>query len=203
MTDTKEPRWYLKLLAPGAPIGWVDPSSMYINARAFNDLLDDLAEPFALGEIDLVVATEPFGFVLGAGLAARLGVGVLSIRVDSHLAGPTDTSDFPKKSGAVGKLETRKPGFRPGTRVLMVDQWVESGGAMRGALELIKRQDAVIAGIATLCIEEGRGNEYLRETYKCSTAVLPSTSMQEQCNANKFDHFDNFDWESILPDASG
>ena len=201
MTDMQDSRWYLKLLAPGAPIGWTDPSPLYMNAQAFSDLLDDLTGPFKSDRIDLVVAMEPFGFMLGAGIATRLGLGVLTVRKETLLAGPIDTVEYPRTSGTPGKLVTRKPGFVPGTRILLVDQWVESGGAMSGMLELVKRQGAVIAGIATLCIEEK--NAHLRSEYKCATAVLPGTDIQEQCNRHRLDHFDDYDWTSIVPQPDG
>lgn len=197
MTDINESRWYLKLLAPGKPIGWTDPSPLYMNAQAYSDLLDDLTKPFSPEEIDLVVATEPFGFIIGAGIATRFGRGVLTVRKDALLAGPIDEVAWPKTSGETGRLVTRRPGFKPGTRVLVVDQWVESGSAMRGLLELVKRQDAVVAGIATLCIEDR--NEHLRKEYKCSTAVIPGTSFQEQCNRHELDHFEGYDWSAIAP----
>lgn len=198
----KDPTWYLKLLSPGLELGWVDPPSMYMKAEAFQNVIDDLTEPFSPDEIDLVVGVEPFGFVLGAGIAARLGKGFLPIRVDKPQAGPKDVADFAKKSGETGKLEMRNPAFHPGTRVLLVDQWVESGGAMRGALELVKRQNAVVAGIATLCIEENTANANLRSEYKCATVVIPGTDFQRQCNQKKLDHCENFDWYSILPELT-
>lgn len=198
MNEVKSSRWYLKLLAPGEPIGWTDPSPLYMNRQAFSDLLDDLTTPFKGDQIDLVVAMEPFGYMLGSGIATRLGLGVLVVRKDALLAGPLDTIEYPRTMGrAPGQMTTRKPGFLPGTRILVVDQWVESGGAMNGILELVRRQDGVVAGIATLCIEEK--NAHLRNEYKCATAVLPGTDIQEQCNRHQLDHFQDYDWNAIVP----
>ena len=41
----RDDRWYLNIMAPntkGDKFAWLDPTSIYINAAAFNDLLDDL-----------------------------------------------------------------------------------------------------------------------------------------------------------------
>ena len=38
-------RWYLKLMAPntrGSDFAWLDPTPVYLNQAAFNQLLDDL-----------------------------------------------------------------------------------------------------------------------------------------------------------------
>lgn len=204
MTNDRDSRWYMKLMAPpteGKDYGWIDPATMYSHAQAFNALLDDLTEPFSPDEIDVVTGTEPFGFVLGAAIAARLGKGILTIQLTTPVATPADAVDFPySKTGNPRQLEIRKPAFAPGTRVLVVDNWVETGGAMRGALELIERQGGTVAGIATNCIEESPLNNELRKKYKCSTAVLPGTDLQRQCNKHWLDSFDEFTWELVLPE---
>ncbi|TPJ38557.1 phosphoribosyltransferase family protein [Mesorhizobium sp. B2-6-5] len=207
MSDDRNARWYLKLLGPnlkGKPFGWVDPSAMYVNARALNALLDDLMAPFKPEDIDVIVATEPLGFVLGAAIAARMRKGIVTIRKAGTVSAPSERVDFEDaKAGAVGQLEMRKPAFRPGTRVLLVDQWVESGGAMRGAIKLVECQGGIVAGIATVCIEESPANLRFRENYTCATAVLPDTELQRQCNAKRLSSFDGFNWEDILPEIGG
>ena len=77
MTDAKGPRddrWYLSLMSPntkGPKFAWLDPTSIYINAAAFSDLLDDLVADLKGVEFDVVGGCDAMGFVLGAGLAAR------------------------------------------------------------------------------------------------------------------------------------
>lgn len=47
---TRDDRWYLPLMAPntkGPKFAWLDPTSIYINAKAFHALLDDLCAPFS------------------------------------------------------------------------------------------------------------------------------------------------------------
>ena len=86
MNDARGPRddrWYLNLMAPntkGAKFAWLDPTSIYINSHAFNDLLDDLTEPLDASAIDVVAGLDAMGFVLGAAIGARLGRGFLPIR---------------------------------------------------------------------------------------------------------------------------
>ncbi|MEO0681309.1 MAG: adenine phosphoribosyltransferase, partial [Pseudomonadota bacterium] len=79
-SDPKGPRddrWYLRLMAPntkGARFAWLDPTSLYLNAAAFSDLLDDLDADIGDLEFDCVGGLDAMGFVLGAALAARRGV---------------------------------------------------------------------------------------------------------------------------------
>ena len=53
----------------GEKYAWLDPSSAYINARAFHAMLDDLLESFSADDIDVVAGFDAAGFVLAAAMA--------------------------------------------------------------------------------------------------------------------------------------
>ena len=196
--------WYLPLMAPnvkGERFAWLDPSTIYINARAFHALVDDLIAPFDPSEIDLVAGFDAMGFVLGSAMATRMGKGFLTIRKAGKVPVETDVVDFVNYSGRAQQMEMRKPAFAQGTRVLLVDQWVETGGTMDAGIRLVERQRGVIAGIATVCIEENDGGAVYRGRYRCSTAVIPGTAEQEQCNRKTMDHFADFDPACYFPET--
>ncbi len=126
MTDhdkgPRDDRWYLNIMAPntkGDKFAWLDPTSIYINARAFHDLLDDLMADLEGVEYDVVAGLDAMGFVLGAALAARSQVGFLPIRKAGKLCVDTDSVSFGNYSGRTQDMEMRKPAFAPGTRVLL------------------------------------------------------------------------------------
>ena len=196
--------WYLPLMAPnvkGERFAWLDPSTIYINAAAFHALVDDLVAPFDSSEIDVVAAFDAMGFVLGSAIATRLGKGFLAIRKAGKVPVETDVVDFVNYSARTQQMEMRKPAFAPGTRVLLVDQWVETGGTMDAGIRLVERQGGVVAGIATVCIEETAGGAAFRDRYRCSTAVLPGTAAQDQCNRKTMDHFAGFDPACCFPET--
>ena len=196
--------WYLPLMAPnvkGERFAWLDPSTIYINASAFHALVDDLIAPFDPSKIDLVVGFDAMGFVLGSAIATRIGRGFLTIRKEGKVPVETDVVDFVNYSKRTQQMEMRKPAFPPGTRVLLVDQWVETGGTMDAGIRLVERQGGIVAGIATVCIEETAGGAVYRGLYRCSTAVIPGTAEQEQCNRKTMDHFANFDPTCYFPET--
>ena len=185
-------RWYLKLMAPntkGEKFAWLDPTSIYINGAAFHDLLDDLVADLDGVECDVVGGLDAMGFVLGSALAARLGVGFLPIRKAGKLCVDTDAVSFTNYSGRTQDMEMRKPAFPPGTKVLLVDQWIETGGTMTGAVQLVERQGGTVTGLAAVAIEENEATDEFRRLYRCAAGVVPGSEWQRQCNAQYLESF--------------
>ena len=198
----RDDRWYLKLMAPntkGEKFAWLDPTSIYINQAAFTDLLDDLQSDLEGIEVDVVGGLDAMGFVLGAALAARRGVGFLPIRKAGKLCVDTDKVSFTNYSGRTQDMEMRLPAFAPGTRVLLVDQWMETGGTMEGAIELVERQKGVVAGLVAVAIEETPRVEVLRQRFPFVSAVQPGTKWQEECNAQMLSSFADYHPEAAFP----
>lgn len=205
MSNNKGPRdnrWYLSLMAPntkGDKFAWLDPTSIYINGVAFNDLLDDICDDLDSNLIDVVAGLDAMGFVLGAAIATRLGKGFLPIRKAGKLCVETDSASFKNYSGRVQEMEMRVPAFSSGTRVLLVDQWVETGGTMHGAVQLVEQQQGVVAGMVAIVMEENEKTKAYRESYHCVTAILPGTELQRQCNAQFLESFNAYDPELAFP----
>ena len=195
-------KWYLHIMAPntkGDKFAWLDPTSIYINGDAFHDLLNDLLEDLDDVQADVVAGIDAMGFVLGAALATRLGIGFLPIRKAGKLCVETDAVSFVNYSGRVQQMEMRKPAFQSGTRVLLVDQWIETGGTMTGAIELVERQAGIIAGIVAIAIEENTVTNAFLKNYKCVSAVTSGSPLQKQCNDQYLESFDTYSPETAFP----
>ena len=198
----RDDRWYLRLMAPntkGDKFAWLDPTSIYINDTAFHDLLDDITADLTEVPCDVVGGLDAMGFVLGAALAARLGVGFLPIRKAGKLCVDTDCVSFTNYSGRTQDMEMRHPAFAEGTRVLLVDQWIETGGTMEGAIRLVENQNGVVAGIVALAVEESPGAKKLRAGYPTFSAVVPGSRWQQECNAQRLSSFDTYRPERVFP----
>ena len=202
MTDTRNTRWYLDIMSPntkGEKFAWLDPTSIYINGGAFTQLLDDLTADLEGVDCDVVAGLDAMGFVLGAALATQIGVGFLPIRKAGKLCVDTDSVSFTNYSGRTQDMEMRTPAFAAGTRVLLVDQWIETGGTMDGAIRLVERQGGIVAGIATIAMEDNDRTAGYRAAYPVVTAVQPSTDLQEQCNRQTLDSFASYKPEMAFP----
>tara|TARA_B100000900_G_scaffold365052_1_gene340065 strand:+ start:164 stop:805 length:642 start_codon:yes stop_codon:yes gene_type:complete len=195
-------RWYLNIMSPntkGEKFAWLDPTSIYINGDAFHDLLDDLVVDLEPVTCDVVGGLDAMGFVLGSALATRLGVGFLPIRKAGKLCVDTDSATFSNYSGRTQDMEMRKPAFAAGTKILLVDQWIETGGTMDGAIRLVQQQGGKIAGLVAIAMEDNETTASYRKKFPCITAVLPDTDLQQQCNRQSLDSFASYDPSMAFP----
>ena len=204
--QTKKDRWYLDIMSPntkGEKFAWLDPTSLYINGDAFHDLLDDLVLDLKNVKCDVVAGLDAMGFVLGTALATRLNVGFLPIRKAGKLCVDTDSVTFTNYSGRTQDMEVRTPAFLSGTRVLLVDQWIETGGTMDGAIRLVKQQEGIVAGLVAIAMESNAKTDEYRECFPCITAVRPNTELQTQCDRQSLDSFKAYKPEMAFPKLLG
>ena len=96
-------------------------------------------------------------------------------------------------------MEIRQPAFAEGTRVLLVDQWIETGGTMDGAIRLIEKQGGSVAGLVAIAMEDNDQTAGYRKRFPCITAVRPGTDLQEQCNRQHLDSFADYKPEMAFP----
>ena len=200
--QTSGNRWYLNIMSPntkGEKFAWLDPTSIYINGDAFHDLLDDLVADLEPVTCDVVGGLDAMGFVLGSALATRLGVGFLPIRKAGKLCVDTDSVTFSNYSGRTQDMEMRKPAFAACTKVLLVDQWVETGGTMDGAIRLVEQQGGEVAGLVAIAMEENEKTAGYRKKFPCITAVLPDSDVQQQCNRQNLDSFASYEPSMAFP----
>jgi adenine phosphoribosyltransferase len=201
-TGTRNDRWYLNLMAPntkGPKFAWLDPTSIYINGEAFHDLLDDLVTDLKDIKADVVGGLDAMGFVLGSALATRLGIGFLPIRKAGKLCVETDKVSFGNYSGRTQDMEMRIPAFAAGTKVLLADQWVETGGTMDGAIRLVERQGGKVVALAAVAIEENAVTNAYREKYRCVSGVVQGSKWQKECNAQVLSSFKTYKPEMVFP----
>ena len=195
-------KWYLNIMSPntkGEKFAWLDPTSIYINGDAFHDLLDDLMSDLEGVKCDVVGGLDAMGFVLGSALATRLGVGFLPIRKAGKLCVDTDSTSFSNYTGRTQNMEMRRPAFATGTKVLLVDQWIETGGTMGGAIRLVEKQGGKVAGLVAIAMEDNEKTASYRQKFPCVTAVLPDSTLQQQCNRQSLDSFSSYQPSMAFP----
>jgi adenine phosphoribosyltransferase len=119
-----------------------DPESL----RAAVDGLVEYAEPL---RPDLVLGAEARGFILGGALACRLGAGFIAARKPGKLPRATISAEYALEYG-IDSLELQADAVSPGTRVLVHDDVLATGGTARAKIELVERLGGTVVGAAFL-----------------------------------------------------
>ena len=158
---------YLRLIDTQTEGSRNDVTPLFADAAAFSALVADLVAPFDTTEIDLVAGIDALGFILGTAVAIRLGKGFIPIRKGGKLPVLTDTVEFVDYTSEQKSLELRIGAIRPGAKVLLVDEWIETGAQVQAAVKLIERQGGVVAGITTINIDENEATKSLQAKYRC------------------------------------
>ena len=111
---------------------------------------------------------EAMGFILAASMATRAGTGIVAVRKGGKL--PLDRVDrctFTDYTGKEKSLELRPGAVQAETRVLVVDEWVETGAQESAAIELLEGQGGVVVGIATVGMDPNARTAALESTVHC------------------------------------
>lgn len=143
-----------KAVLPAGTIRVYDLMPVFEDAVLFAEITRALAEPFA-GRVDVVVAPEALGWVLGAALARELGAGFVGVRKKGKLPYPPDrlvSQHFADYDGPK-TLQLRSDAPLPGKRVLLTDEWIETGSQAQALLRLLGHWDCQVVGIAALGID--------------------------------------------------
>ncbi|HET6548653.1 MAG TPA: adenine phosphoribosyltransferase [Solirubrobacter sp.] len=134
---------------PKPGILFKDITPLLLDPAALDAAVAELAAWARPREIDLVVAAEARGFILGAAVARELGAGFVPARKPGKLPGETVSAEYILEYG-VDALEMHADALRDGTRVLLHDDLLATGGTARALAELVEGRGSVIAGCGFL-----------------------------------------------------
>jgi adenine phosphoribosyltransferase len=116
------------------------------DARGLAAVVDQMAEPW-LGKVDQVLGIESRGFIIGAPVAYRLGVGLTIARKPGKLPFRTVVESYELEYGSAS-LQVHQDGFEGRSRVLIVDDLLATGGTALAAARLVQRLGGQVAGCA-------------------------------------------------------
>ncbi len=98
------------------------------------------------GKVDSVVSIESRGFIFGSALAYALGVGFVPIRKEGKLPHKKTSVSYDLEYGT-STVEIHQDAILPGSRVILIDDVLATGGTVLAATHLVNRLGGKIAGI--------------------------------------------------------
>lgn len=152
MTDIKELLLSRIRDVPDYPepgVMFKDITPLLADPAAFAALTDALAELCVRHGATKVVGLEARGFILGAPVALRAGLGFIPVRKAGKLPGATLSQSYELEYGSA-EIEVHAEDLSDGDRVMVIDDVLATGGTAEAALHLIRRAGAQVAGVAVL-----------------------------------------------------
>jgi adenine phosphoribosyltransferase len=131
-----------------------DITPLLADAAAVRATIDAMIEPFA-DTFDVVAGIEARGFLLAGAVAIAAGVGLVPIRKAGKLPRPAASVAFSLEYGEA-TIEIHDD-IAPGTRVLLVDDVLATGGTLQAAHELVAAVGARVVGTSVLMEIEALG----------------------------------------------
>ncbi|MEU5683325.1 adenine phosphoribosyltransferase [Streptomyces venezuelae] len=134
---------------PKPGVMFKDITPLLADPAAFAALTETLSDLSVRHGATKIVGLEARGFILGAPVALRAGLGFIPVRKAGKLPGATLRQSYDLEYGSA-EIEVHAEDLAAGDRVMVIDDVLATGGTAEAALRLIRRADAEIAGVAVL-----------------------------------------------------
>ena len=132
---------------PVAGVTFKDLTPIFGNGPAFARVIDELAEQ--ANGATVVAGIEARGFILGAALANRLGVGFVPIRKKGKLPQATYSASYDLEYGS-DTIEIHRTSVQSQDRVLLIDDVLATGGTASAAIDVLTQAGAQVVGLSVL-----------------------------------------------------
>ena len=131
---------------PKPGIIFKDITPLLAAGKALQAVVDTIADRYS-GSVDMVLGIESRGFIIGAAVAYRLGLGLALVRKPGKLPHHKYAARYELEYGT-DTLEIHRDALGDKSRVLIVDDLLATGGTASAAIELVRRLDGVVAACA-------------------------------------------------------
>jgi adenine phosphoribosyltransferase len=132
---------------PKKGIPFKDLTTLWRNGKLSRRVVDAMERKWKNVKLDKVVGVEARGFIVGAPLADRLGVGFVPARKVGKLPAAKVSVNYELEYGRQG-LEMHSDSISKGERVLVIDDLLATGGTARAAATLVERLGGKVVGFA-------------------------------------------------------
>jgi adenine phosphoribosyltransferase len=143
--------------------GHADVLGMFVEPGVLHRAAAALALPFATARITKVAGLEARGFIIGAAVALELDAGFVALRKPGgiHPGPKASVVTRPSWRGHPVTLMVQRAAINPGERVLVIDDWAETGSQALAAKELIEECGGAYAGLALLVDQLAEETRYV------------------------------------------
>lgn len=151
-----------------------DLTSLYADRSTLDAAVCELAALYE-GKIDCVVSPGPMGYILGALLSEKLGVGFIPVKsCDSRIPVSDDAvrAAFIDHNNCVKALYCRKSLFAENARVLIADDWVATAATIQACAAIVEQAGGSVSAIASIGADYNSATARVIDTGLCSSIIL-------------------------------
>jgi len=134
---------------PKPGIQFKDITPVLADGRLFTAAIDHLTVGLKPGTVDAIVGIDARGFIFAAAAAHKLGCGFIPVRKKGKLPYKTLEESYDLEYGS-NTIAIHVDALKPGSRVVLIDDLLATGGTAAAAANLLRRSDVEILEISFL-----------------------------------------------------
>jgi adenine phosphoribosyltransferase len=150
--------------------GRYDISPIFADPVVFSRLIADLLKRFNSRKFDAIAGLDALGFILGGAAAYKLKKCFIPIRKSGKLPGIKGTVlnvSFMDYTKNIRGFEINRDSIKKGDKILIIDDWIETGAQVKSAIKLIEELGGIVVGVSALFAEKNSGTKVLFDGYNC------------------------------------
>jgi adenine phosphoribosyltransferase len=134
---------------PKKGIMFRDITTLIKDPVGFRLVIDNFTQRYIQGRIkfDVIVGIESRGFIIGGALSYTLGKGFIPVRKAGKLPAEKISHEYKLEYGT-DTIEIHKDAFRKGTRVILIDDLLATGGTALAAAALVEKLGGIVSEMA-------------------------------------------------------
>lgn len=155
---------------PKEGISFKDITTLLKDKDAFRCAIDELEKNVKDLGAQYIVGPEARGFMLGCALSYKMGIGFIPVRKKGKLPAETASFTYEKEYGT-DTIEIHKDAIKPGTKVIVIDDLLATGGTVEAVKNLLVKMGAEIVAFEFLIeLTDLKGREKL-DGYKIDSLI--------------------------------
>ena len=155
---------------PSPGILFRDITPLLGTPEAFKYVIDSIMDHYSAEEFDCIVGIESRGFLLGAPIAYLMQKPLVLVRKQGKLPYDTLSVEYSLEYGS-NIMEIQVGDIEEGSRVLVVDDLLATGGTLQAAAELVENCGGTVVGVGLVIELNGLGGRDLLGNYDLYSLV--------------------------------
>ncbi|MCR5112391.1 MAG: adenine phosphoribosyltransferase [Acholeplasmatales bacterium] len=148
---------------PKEGIMFRDITTLLQDGEAFKYCVDKMAEFAKANGATAIAGPEARGFIFGAPVAAKLGIGFIPVRKPGKLPRAQITEEYTLEYGS-NTLCIHEDALKKGDKVVVIDDLLATGGTALAAAHLVEKAGAEVVGLSfVIDLVDLKGKELLKK----------------------------------------